>query len=541
MSPETGQPKVMAPLANPLRPGWAHNHPAALNSSSAFLDVTLLLLLFGLTILAIHGLGFVSDDFFLLIGNLKLPLTQSSDELHRPLRNIVLKFAGSLLGVKRVWPYRVLVAGSFVAVLAVLYQLTRRLGAGRSGARAAALLVAFCPRNQEVLFWFAAWQDLVAAVCVLLAALFFIDFRESKRTRRLMAAATAYLVALGFKETTVVIPFLLLLLDIYRERSLLSFRKPAFWRAYLPFASVLLLYVVYYLSDSGAASLTGHKTGGYYGFHGLFGVVTGVIRALVNLALPFTLPLPLGLADVRLRHVAMLVIEVVLLLLFVWRLKAWPAFTLSMGWVILTILPTAAFAAAFNADRYLFVPLTGVALMLGLTVDELVRSRPDARYSALVWLALANYCVAGGLFLAQYRSVWQKGGEEAALVARRTVTLASRLPRGSEIDLVNLTLFLYPYRVSVFTNGLADALAANGLPSSIHVLRNFAEETPEQQILMMKLQACTDSTADDSGKRVILVTVNHRLVQVRPGCAAPLIDADRADHPTAWGFLNASR
>jgi hypothetical protein len=41
--------------------------------------VALLLLLFTLTILAIHGLGFVSDDFFLLVGNLKLSLTESGD------------------------------------------------------------------------------------------------------------------------------------------------------------------------------------------------------------------------------------------------------------------------------------------------------------------------------------------------------------------------------------------------------------------------------------------------------------------------------
>lgn len=512
----------------------------ALNSKSAFLDVALLLLLFTLTILAIHGLGFVSDDFFLLVGNLKLPLTESGDELHRPLRNMFLRLAGSLLGVRHVWPYRVLVAGSFVAVLAVLYQFMRRLGAGRSGARAAVLIMAFFPRNQEVLFWFAAWQDLVAGLSVLLAALCFVDFRESKRTRSLMLAAGAYAVALGFKETTVVIPFLLLLVDFYRERSLLSFRKLAFWRAYFPFAGILLLYVAYFLSESGGASLTGHKTGGFYGFHGLFGLLAGVIRALINIGLPFVTPVPVGLANVSLRYVAILFVELAVLLWLVWRIKAWPALILALGWMVVTILPTAAFAAMFNADRYLFVPFIGAAMLAGLLVDGLGRWRPEARYSALVWIALAIYCVAGGALMAEYRRVWQRGGEEALLVAHGTVEAASGLPPGSEVDLVNVTRFLTPYIVSVFSNGLADALAGNGLPASIRVIGNFAQISPEQRSLMTKLEACTDRSAEVSGTtRIVLVTVNHRLVQARTACAAPLIDADRAEHPKAWSSLDS--
>ncbi len=514
--------------------------PGISDSKIALSDFGLLALLFGVTIFAIHSLGFVSDDFFLLVGNQKLPLTQSTDQLHRPLRNIFLKLAGSLLGVQHVWPYRVLVAGTFVAVLALLYQLMRRLGAGRSGARAAVLILAFFPRNQEVLFWFAAWQDLVAALSVLLAVFFFLDFRETKRTPSLMLAAGAYLVALGFKETTVVVPGLLLLVDFYRERTLVPFRKLSFWKAYIPFACVLLLYVVYFLSDSGAASLAGHRTGGFYGFHGLFALVAGVIRALINLALPFVTPVPLGLADVRLRHVAILTIESLLLLLLVWRLRAWAALILAAGWMVLTILPTAAFAAMFNADRYLFVPLTGAAILLGLLVDGVLKSYPEARWQALIWMAVAIYCVAGSFLLIEYRRAWQRGGEEATTVVHTTVQVASGLPRGSEIDLINLTQFLHPYLVSVFANGLADALAGNGLPPSIRVIRNFADTTPEQQSLMMKLSACPDDSASDSGSRAVLVMGNHRLLRVRTGCAAPLIDADRAEHPQAWSQVDSN-
>jgi hypothetical protein len=431
----------------------------------------------------------------------------------------------------------VLVAGSFAGVLAILYRLTCRLGASRNGARVAVLALAFYPRNREVLFWFAAWQDLVTGACVLLAALFFLDFRESKRIRSLVFAASAYFVALGFKETTVVIPFLLLIVDFYRERSLGPFKKAAFWRAYLPFAGILLLYVGYFFSDSGVASLAGHRTAGYYGFHGLFGILKGLIRALISIALPFVTPAPLGLEDIRWRHVAMLSIEVLLLLLLVWKARAWPALSLALGWLIVTILPTAAFAAYFNADRYLFVPLTGAAVFMGLLVESLVRARPRA--SAVVWIALASYCCAGGLLLVQGDRIWRGAGKEAAMVVSRTVQSASRLPRGSEIDLVNVTQHLTPYyTIPVFANGLADALAGNGLPSSVRVLVNFTQTSAAQRFLMKKLGACTGSTADDSGNRIILVVINHRPVQARTSCAAPLVDGDRAEHPQDWSFLD---
>jgi hypothetical protein len=176
----------------------------------------------------------------------------------------------------------------------------------------------------------------------------------------------------------------------------------------------------------------------------------------------------------------------------------------------------------------------------GLAGGWLVRRRPEARYSALVWIALAIYCVAGAALLAEYRRVWQRGGEEARLVAHRTVEAASGLPPGSEVDLVNVTRFLPPYIVSVCSNGLADALAGNGLPASIHVIRNFAQTSPEQQSLMTKLEACTQSSAEVSGTaRIILVTEDHHLVQAQTACAAPLIDADRAEHPQAWNSLDS--
>jgi len=228
--------------------------------------IALLVVLVGFVIVPTLNLRFVADDFFLLAPDQKLPLTESLDQLHRPLRNAILRTAANQFGIQQVLPYRLLVAAAFVAVLVLLFQFALRLGANRLGALAAVFVFAFFPRNQEVLYWFAAWQDIVAGAAVLFACLFFLDFRESGRPFRLAAAAVAYLVALGFKETAVVLPVLLVSIDFYRERSLAPFLRRPFWRAYVPFACILLVYVVYFFSESGWDSLAGRKTGGYSGF-----------------------------------------------------------------------------------------------------------------------------------------------------------------------------------------------------------------------------------------------------------------------------------
>jgi hypothetical protein len=499
--------------------------------------IALLLVLLGFTLLPTLNLGFVADDFFLLVPDQKLPLTQSADELHRPLRNATIKIVAGRLGIRQVLPYRLLIALTFVAILVLLFRLTRQLGANRLPALAAVFVLAFCPRNREVLYWFAAWQDLVAAAAVLLACLFFLDFRESARPYALIVAAIGYLIGLGFKETAVVLPVLLVSIDFYRERSISAFTKRSLWRAYIPFACIMLVYVVYFLSQSGLASLAGHRTEGYYGFHGVGGAIAGIVRALINIALPFSRAL--GLKDIRWWHVAVLLFESIIVLLLVWRFRAWPALMLAASWLVWTILPTATFAAAFNADRYLFVPTLGAAVFAGLLLHAMVVSPEGTKSGILACVALALYTSVGFSQLVSDRELWRKAGSEVAAVIGQTMRLCSRLPAGSEVDFVNVTHSLHPL-TPVFANGLSESLHANGLPSSLRILRNFASPDSEQQRLVANLMRCDTLPPEAVRSRTMLIDVGGRILKLDTGCASGLVDSDRAQRPMAWNQLYPS-
>jgi hypothetical protein len=107
----------------------------------------LLVIFLGVLLLPTLNLGFVADDFLLLVPDQKLPLTQAADQLHRPLRNATLRIVEDPLGIQHVLPYRLLIALTFVAGLLLLFRLMRRLGANPLGALAAVFLLAFFPRN----------------------------------------------------------------------------------------------------------------------------------------------------------------------------------------------------------------------------------------------------------------------------------------------------------------------------------------------------------------------------------------------------------
>jgi hypothetical protein len=497
--------------------------------------LALLLVLLGWLLAPTLDLGFVADDFFLLVPDQKLRLTQSPDELHRPLRNATIKIVERELGVQHVQPYRVIVASSFAAALLLLFRLTRRLGANRLAALAAVFVLAFFPRNQEVLYWFAAWQDLIAADFALIACIFFVDFRVSSRSINLWIATIAYVIALGFKETIVVLPALLAALDIHREPARLSFFKRKFWTAYIPFAGILLLYFVYFFSQSGAASIAGKKTGGYYGFKGVSGVLAGIVRALVNVALPFSLPL--GLKDVHASHIVILLCEAAVVLFLVWRFRLGPAFILAVLWLFCTILPTAAFAAAFNADRYLFIPFVGVAIFAGLLFHAMAASPDASKYGIVASMALLLYTSAGVYQLTIKREVWRNAGNEVAMVLRETMRLCTQLPAGSEVDFINITHSYRPNVAFVLANGLSEALHAHAFPASIRIVRNFSAPEPEQQKLVSELGHCHDRATEVMDNRAILIELDGQLQKLDAACASTLVDSDRAARSLSWNQL----
>ncbi len=174
------------------------------------------------------------------------------------MRNLVLRTMERQIGIQRVWPYRLLVALSFLAILHFLYSILRRIGANRTGSLAAVFVLAILFEKRggcSLVCGLAGWS--------LLALRSFLGFSS--------VVLSAHVS--GSRLFTWNRPFP-------------CFQKEI-WIAHTPFAGVLLPYIAYFFSQSRADTLAGRKTGGYDRFHGLMDMFAAPVRSLINIALPF--------------------------------------------------------------------------------------------------------------------------------------------------------------------------------------------------------------------------------------------------------------
>ncbi|MGZ3458286.1 MAG: hypothetical protein ACXU86_07215 [Archangium sp.] len=473
-------------------------------------------------------LGFVADDFVHLVEDRDQPWYFSQDHLYRPLRNTLFRVLPALFGLEPV-PYRLLVIAGFLTCLVLLFVFLRLQGVGLGGALSACVFAALYPRNQRVLFWFAASQDIVAACAVLTALLGWTLFRV--RGSRLGYGLTllAFGVGLGFKEPAIVLPALLLILDCWRQglsRKVLL--APGFWRPYLGFLPVLVPYAAFlFVFRAGRLQTTDEH--GIYGFSSVLQSFLALVRTCFNLVLPFTQPL--ALRDVTALHLA----GAVLVLLAVAALARWTRtsrwWLAAAAWVVVAALPTSIFAMTNNGDQYLFLPMLGLAFGLAISLDEIFRSKSWQRPVAAV--SLMAYAFCGSRYLTRAREEWRDSGE----VIRRTQESARTLSlakQASSLVVINLP-HSYPDKVPILNNGLKGVLISAGYPRSLSLEVNhlLPQADAAQKELVQRILACP-AEPDASASRRMLVWVDGVLQDHTGACAEQLIAGDEKARALAW-------
>jgi hypothetical protein len=164
---------------------------------------------------------FLGDDWMLLARNSGRPLPDmlrqisdaSNSRWYRPLSELSLAVSWSLFGLNPIGHHlvnSVLHALDAVLVAVVGRHLARDLRVGLMAGLSFAVLAC----HTEAVVWITARHEMLAAGFALLGMLSYIKFRESGRHRWWIGAVLSYIVSLGFKETTLALPFLLALYDL---------------------------------------------------------------------------------------------------------------------------------------------------------------------------------------------------------------------------------------------------------------------------------------------------------------------------------------
>jgi Flp pilus assembly protein TadD len=298
------------------------------------------------------------------------------------------------------------------AATLVLFQLVRALTGSLWRSAAVAALFAVHPVQVESVAWVAERKTVLATLFGLLAVRAYLGHVARPGTRSFAAAAALFAAGLLAKPLLVVLPVLLLLLDWWplgrlgrrgspagAARSLLVEKAPLFALALL----------------SGLVTIAAQSRVGAVASLQAFPPTVRLGNALLSLAAYLgDLFLPRGLSvfyphpsgDLPWARAGLAAVALAAVTVAAWRARRTaPYAAFGWAWYLVTLLPVIGIlqvGGQARADRYLYLPLIGVAVAVVWGAADLARRRPRAGApvalaiaAAVALLALAAHRQAG--------------------------------------------------------------------------------------------------------------------------------------------------
>jgi tetratricopeptide (TPR) repeat protein len=282
------------------------------------------------------------------------------------------------------------------AASVLLFLFLNRATRARWPSAFVALLFALHPMHVESVAWIAERKD------VLCAFFWFLALWAYVAERRLLAAA-AFCLGMMSKPMIVTLPFTLMLLDWWPLKRGLRIRDK------LP---------LFAITAAGAAATYAvqHASGAVKAI-GTFGVGNALVSYIVYLVkfvwptrLAVFYPYPADLPVWQPLLAALLLAAVTAAVL--WQRRSRPYLTVGWLWFLGTLVPVIGIVqvgAQARADRYLYVPMVGLGVMLAWGAADLLRHRPRAltaglaaavclAYAGAAWAQIGYWHDSGTLF-----------------------------------------------------------------------------------------------------------------------------------------------
>lgn len=365
--------------------------------------------------------GFVYDDNKILLGNpwvrdfgligevfassmMAFDPANAPANTYRPMLYVVFMAVNAVFGLSPFWFHCLNVLLHIANAVMVFLLASSLLGNNGGQARSSlpalfgALSFSVHTINAEVVNWVSASAELFFTLCILSA--FYIHLRWSGALSR-AAAALFFFTGLLFKETAAAFLPLAFLCDLVLKRPLLKN-----WKSYAPYAAAIAVYGLLRLNAIGG--VMHHKQAD-------LSVFEAVINIFPLVAAYFSkLVLPIGLSAIYEFHPARSVLDlravagIAVVLAFFAALffsRRRPAVFIGLSMTALPLLPVLyvpALSSSAMADRYLYLPSAGLAIVLAYFAMKLDAKAAKATVAAALVLLVA--WAAGSV----YRSkVWK--------------------------------------------------------------------------------------------------------------------------------------
>lgn len=375
--------------------------------------------------------GFVYDDNFILLGNpwvrdfgalgevftssmMAFDPSRPPANTYRPMLYVVFMAENALFGLTPYWFHWVNVALHGANAILVFSLASRFLDRDGSGSVLAAFFAALAfsvhTINSEVVNWVSASAELLFTFCVLSALRVHAGGEGAPRP---LGAAVLFFAALLFKETAAAFLPLAVLYD------LAAGKRARNWKAYCFYIGAAAVYAL--LRFGAVGGVMHHKQADLSAMEAFINVFPLIAAYMGKLLLPVNLSAiydfhPVrSLYDWRVAAGAALAL-VFLLALFLSRRRTAPFMgLLIMAVPLLPVLYVPALSSSAMADRYLYLPSAGFAVLLAALAARL---GPRAGRAAFVLGAVLLAAWAVGSFSRSQvwksdRSLWADAVEKA--------------------------------------------------------------------------------------------------------------------------------
>lgn len=321
---------------------------------------------------------------------------------YRPLMHGVYLATYQVAGL-RPWAFHLvnvlLHAAATVLAFLVVGALVRRLGPEAVAPRApaiaalAAALFAIHPVHTEAVAWIAGVTDLSFTVFALVSILLYV--RADGSRRGIAAAAVAFFVATLGKEPALVVPALLVVYEVARRAAGTGIPLRTVARRLAPFAAVVAAYLAIrvaalgafapgmrvYRLDAGTIVLTAADLFTRYLRMLVWPNPLSALYSFVPVTSALSTAGAVALAGVAAAGTA------------VWWARRRPLILVAAAFIALPLLPVLyipAVDAGVFAERYLYLPVLGYAMLAGIAVVTVASRGGTARVATIAVVALVG-------------------------------------------------------------------------------------------------------------------------------------------------------
>ncbi len=282
----------------------------------------------------------------------------------------------------------------------LLFAFLNRATRARWPSAFVAFLFALHPLHVESVAWVAERKDVLCAVFWFLALWAYVRYAERLNASNYLLALVAFCLGLMAKPMIVTLPFILLLLDLWPLRRLPP-SAPSFagWKTIvcekIPFfAASATAAAITYLVQRGAGAvkplpLTLRLENALISYLVYIGKTVWPTR----LAVFYPYPQEISAWQAALAGLALVAISAAVVRYF----RAYPYLTVGWFWYAGTLLPVIGLVqigAQARADRYMYVPMVGLTIMLAWGAADILRCWPRAKLALVASAVVACFgCV----------------------------------------------------------------------------------------------------------------------------------------------------